>query len=70
MVHGVTKAGAELPRLGEEPAAKPGHDVVAVVPGPVRSIAASGTDADMLSHLDFPEQHRTKLHNTNPLVTS
>jgi transposase-like protein len=22
---------------------------------------------DVLSHLDFPEQHRTKLHSTNPL---
>jgi len=25
------------------------------------------SETDVLSHLDFPEQHRTKLHSTNPL---
>src|SRR6476659_4056423 len=25
------------------------------------------SEADVLSYLDFPEQHRTKLHSTNPL---
>ena len=26
-----------------------------------------GSETDVLSHLDFPEQHRTKIHSTNPL---
>jgi transposase-like protein len=25
------------------------------------------SETDVLSHLDFPEQHRAKLHSTNPL---
>jgi len=25
------------------------------------------SETDVLSHLDFPEQHRSKLHSTNPL---
>src|SRR6201999_1267480 len=25
------------------------------------------SETDVLSYLDFPEQHRTKLHSTNPL---
>src|SRR5580700_4843757 len=25
------------------------------------------SETDVLSHLDFPEQHRTKIHSTNPL---
>jgi transposase-like protein len=25
------------------------------------------SEVDVLSHLDFPEQHRSKLHSTNPL---
>ena len=30
-------------------------------------IIASEFTTDVLSHLDFPEQHRSKLHSTNPL---
>jgi putative transposase len=25
------------------------------------------SESDVLSYLDFPEQHRSKLHSTNPL---
>jgi len=25
------------------------------------------SETDVLSHLDFPEQHRAKVHSTNPL---
>ena len=25
------------------------------------------SETDVLSHLDFPEQHRAKIHSTNPL---
>ena len=34
-----------------------------------RSLRRSSTadETDVLSHLDFPEQHRSKLHDTNPL---
>ena len=34
-----------------------------------RRIAAfiDDSETDVLSHLDFPEQHRSKLHSTNPL---
>ena len=28
------------------------------------------SETDVLSYLDFPEQHRTKLHSTNPLERS
>ena len=28
---------------------------------------ADDSETDVPSHLDFPEQHRTKLHSTNPL---
>jgi len=28
------------------------------------------SETDVLSYLDFPEQHRSKLHSTNPLERS
>ena len=30
-------------------------------------LKAADSETDVLSHLDFPEQHRAKVHSTNPL---
>ena len=34
---------------------------------PKLAVFIDDSEVDVLSYLDFPEQHRTKLHSTNPL---